>query len=233
MTGLEAKDEYKYIVFFNEERSVIKAGFSLLRTVFVGIPKVSETDAKLYEIKIFCEHCGKYIDEDARWICGYCDVEICSELPIYPFLAECSKCGKEPPALQCPHCNANVLLIDDPDPRHVARFIPGKTITPPENPVEKQKQIRNQIEEAKLQTEFARAKAELEAASKPHVSLNRREKALNDMLEEMQTLKSKNDLINKMRKEWESEAKQLPEDERDAALEKIEDIFSDARMKYL
>ncbi len=63
-------------------------------------------------IGIECPHCGKYIETNTPWICGYkqCRNENVDD---FPFIYRCEHCGAEPKAYKCHHCDALIFFTKD------------------------------------------------------------------------------------------------------------------------
>lgn len=66
--------------------------------------------------RLFCTHCGKYIDPRLDWQCGYCDHHNATTL----FIEACVNCEKPPKAFRCPSCQAPNFLDEDRDATHAA-----------------------------------------------------------------------------------------------------------------
>lgn len=71
-------------------------------------------------LKMFCEHCGKFIPSDMEWICGYCNMENL-RTKSYSFLHKCEQCRRTPKSFHCPHCNRISFFDETHDDRHPAR----------------------------------------------------------------------------------------------------------------
>jgi predicted RNA-binding Zn-ribbon protein involved in translation (DUF1610 family) len=63
-------------------------------------------------IGIECPHCGKYIETNTPWICGYkqCRNENVDD---FPFIYRCEHCGAEPKAYKCHHCDSLIFFTKD------------------------------------------------------------------------------------------------------------------------
>jgi len=61
-------------------------------------------------IGIECPHCGKYIETNTPWTCGFkqCRNENVDD---YPFIYRCEHCGAEPKAYKCHHSNCGELIF--------------------------------------------------------------------------------------------------------------------------
>jgi hypothetical protein len=60
-------------------------------------------------LRLFCEHCGKFIPSDLTWFCGYCNNENI-HTKIYSFLNKCEECKRAPQSLHCPHCGEPIFF---------------------------------------------------------------------------------------------------------------------------
>jgi hypothetical protein len=102
-------------------------------------------------LKLFCEHCGKFIPSDMEWVCGYCNLRNV-RTKLYSFLNKCEQCKRVPKSFHCPHCNATMFFDGPRDDRHPAR----NNVAPP-CPPETEEQAK-----AKKLLERGERKAELE-----------------------------------------------------------------------
>jgi hypothetical protein len=75
-------------------------------------------------LKLFCEHCGKFIPSDMPWRCGFCDTEN-YKTKLYSFLYKCGRCKQPPKSFICPHCEKRLPLAKKSSDQHPARKIQG------------------------------------------------------------------------------------------------------------
>jgi hypothetical protein len=73
-------------------------------------------------IRLFCEHCGKFIPSDMPWVCGYCDCQN-ERNNRFSFLHKCERCKRPPNSLTCPHCSEAIYFGQNKDGLHPARGI--------------------------------------------------------------------------------------------------------------
>jgi hypothetical protein len=74
----------------------------------------------LKPLRMFCNHCDKFIPSDIAWKCGHCDAENL-QTKIYSFLNKCRRCKRSPKSFVCPHCNGYVFLDLSNDSSNPAR----------------------------------------------------------------------------------------------------------------
>src|ERR1041385_8201165 len=74
----------------------------------------------LKPLRLFCDHCDKYIPSDMEWRCGYCNEEN-RATRLYSFLNKCQKCKRSPKAVVCPHCQKINFLDKERVGTHPAR----------------------------------------------------------------------------------------------------------------
>jgi len=98
-------------------------------------------------LRLFCEHCDKYVPSNLEWRCGYCDHEN-KRTRIYSFLNKCSKCKRVPKSYACPHCGVAVFLSEEKDESHPARFLCGPIEDTPLSPDEAAELLRKQKRQA-------------------------------------------------------------------------------------
>ena len=55
-------------------------------------------------LRLFCDHCDKYVPSDMVWECAHCDY-VNAFTNIFSFLNRCSRCKRVPRAYCCPHCD--------------------------------------------------------------------------------------------------------------------------------
>jgi hypothetical protein len=125
----------------------------------------------LKPLRLFCDHCDKYIPSDMEWRCGHCHFEN-TGTRIYSFLNKCKECKRAPKAVVCPHddCGGINFLdkarIDTHPARKIIRIIvPTKQEARNERRedrlsehIERKEELAYQIEEVKLNAELARLK---------------------------------------------------------------------------
>ena len=87
-------------------------------------------------LKLFCEHCGKFIPSDMEWVCGYCNLRNV-RTKLYSFLNKCEQCKRVPKSFHCPHCDAAMFFDGPHDDRHPAR----NNVAPP-RPLETEEQAK-------------------------------------------------------------------------------------------
>jgi hypothetical protein len=130
-------------------------------------------------LKMFCEHCGKFIPSDIEWICGYCNMENL-RTKSYSFLHKCEQCKRSPKSFHCPHCNRISFFDETHDDRHPARSNHQPVSVPAI--VETNEQIRAQKilerEERKAELEYkivcARLDLDLETLEKKREMLKKK-----------------------------------------------------------
>ena len=75
-------------------------------------------------IRIVCPHphCGKYIETNTPWICGFkqCRNERVDD---FPFIYRCEHCGAEPKAYQCHHCGQLIFFTKDQQEINYAKCV--------------------------------------------------------------------------------------------------------------
>lgn len=78
----------------------------------------------LRPLQLSCPRCGKHIEWNAEWTCGFCDHRN-SNTSLFPFIWKCEKttCGKPPKAFRCHHesCGESICLDSDKDDKHTAK----------------------------------------------------------------------------------------------------------------
>lgn len=135
--------------------------------------------------KLFCSHCGKFIDYQTDWVCGRCDHSNAGAYPSWGFFGECPACGEVPGALVCPHCESFNFLdakCIDQFPAQVAGFAKKHWSSDKRSREREMEEIQHQKELAVQQTELIRQKRALAAELK--VDEPRAEKPKSVQLEE-------------------------------------------------
>lgn len=123
----------------------------------------------LKPLRLFCEHCDKYVPSDMEWVCGHCN-EHNHFTKYYSFLNKCRRCKRPPKSYICPHCGAVNYLDKDEESLHPARQIDNTVPAPPlDHRVEKRQaheerkeDLANEIEIARLNAALARLKESAE-----------------------------------------------------------------------
>lgn len=82
-------------------------------------------------IGIECPHCGKHIETNTPWICGFCQ-KTNDEGSEFPFVHRCKHCGAEPKAYQCHHreCRKLIFLSKDELETNYARCVNASIVEP-------------------------------------------------------------------------------------------------------
>ena len=83
----------------------------------------------LKPLRLFCDHCDKYVPSNMEWVCGHCN-EPNLVTKYYSFLNKCYNCKRAPKSYVCPHCGEVNFLDKDRDDSHPARK--GAAPVPPE-----------------------------------------------------------------------------------------------------
>jgi len=66
----------------------------------------------LRPMRLFCDHCDKYVPSDMPWRCPHCN-EANTKTRLYSFLNKCRTCKRSPFSYVCPHCEkVNLLDVD-------------------------------------------------------------------------------------------------------------------------
>jgi len=104
--------------FFVADAIAIAIGFTLF---FFVLDKQA--------IGIKCQRCGKHVESNTPWICGY---NQCRNERVYefPFIYQCQHCGLEPKAYQCHHCNELIFLSKDHQRTNYAKFAERLVVKP-------------------------------------------------------------------------------------------------------
>jgi hypothetical protein len=146
----------------------------------------------LKPLRLFCEHCDKYLPSDTEWRCDYCGHHN-EATKIYSFLNKCEQCKRAPKAVVCPHSDCRKLnfLDRDRDGSHPAKPIlvlkeEARALLRPAGPTQEQidaekrakermrkseehadkkTDINREIEIAELDAQLAKWKAAAEANS--------------------------------------------------------------------
>jgi hypothetical protein len=115
-------------------------------------------DKMVLVIKCPNPECGKFVEIDTPWLCGFKEDGAAHEnvnTGAYPFVKECECCHKRPKAYQCHHCEELIYLSKDEDKRNFAKRLGNiKTkIDPREEKVTKQIE---KIQDKSLEYEVAK-----------------------------------------------------------------------------
>jgi len=85
-----------------------------------------------------CPHCGKHLDTNNDWLCGYCDsLNQANGFGVRRnMLNRCRSCSRRAQSLICYHCSGRVCLAACHDQRHPAQILtssenPPKPLPPP------------------------------------------------------------------------------------------------------
>ena len=116
------------------------------------------------ELKVFCNHCGKFIDWIDPWICGFCDTPN-YRTKLNSFLHKCKHCGQLPHSLTCPHCEKLICLDDFGKDENPARMADAKTppnISPDDKHTREVKEIERKREITRLNAELTKEEIVLE-----------------------------------------------------------------------
>jgi hypothetical protein len=130
-------------------------------------------------LRLFCNHCGKYIPSDSEWRCGYCDTENL-RTKLYSFLRKCQQCKRPPKAFICPHCKEPNFLDKKRDATHAAWNI--RTVVPAvvanaeelrswrkQGREDEKSGLQHEIEIAKLNAELIMVKKSVEFKEKKSI----------------------------------------------------------------
>lgn len=185
---------------------------------------------KLRPPNLFCADCGKHMDNELNWICGYCDQEI-DPLGI-SFLGKCHGCKRFAMSIECSHCHVLNAFKEGADPRHAAYAIPkpkeeaapSASLDEEEIHQKKKRKIQKEAElarERKLRNqEIAEERLTEMAAKGPE------EKSLVDDFEEAFSRgEASHLLLDEIRARKRSQAEQLPSPQREKRLQLIETIY--------
>lgn len=74
-------------------------------------------------LRLFCDHCDRYVPSDLVWQCGHCD-HTNTWSQFYSFLHKCQKCKRAPRSYGCPHCEKINFLDSTRSGSHPARKPP-------------------------------------------------------------------------------------------------------------
>jgi hypothetical protein len=74
---------------------------------------------------IQCPNCGKDIDTNTPWLCGFKSCRNENVDHQHPFIHECEKCHYPPKAYECHHCHEPIYLTTDRQKIHMAKFLVG------------------------------------------------------------------------------------------------------------
>lgn len=114
-------------------------------------------------LRLFCEHCGKYIPSDMPWTCGFCDMDN-EKTTRFSFLYKCQRCKQPPICLQCPHCSSFLFFGKNHDAKHSARSV--KSVAVPESEVQRRAQLLQSREDRKAELEHEIVVTRLDAELK-------------------------------------------------------------------
>ena len=109
------------------------------------------------ELKVFCNHCGKFIDWIDPWVCGFCDTPN-YRTKLNSFLHRCKHCGQLPHSLSCPHCEKLICLDDFGKNENPARMVDAK---PPPPEISPDDSHAREVKEIERKREITRLNAEL------------------------------------------------------------------------
>lgn len=137
------------------------------------------------KIRVFCEHCGKFIDKIMLWRCGMCDKVNGRNYPT-SYLGPCTRCGELPHAIVCPHCEKLNFLDEQRIEKNPARSLcDAKPVAPAASPDEihanEVKELERKKEIAVRAAALANAEGELERTRKALASSV--ERSLSERLE--------------------------------------------------
>src|SRR5882757_1471710 len=99
----------------------------------------------LRPVRLFCEHCDKYIPTEIEWQCGHCDQQNGAN-SYYSFLNKCPQCKRAPQAVVCPRCGQLNYLDKHRVGSHLARIIIPAS-TQPAIPPPTREEVRRQNRE--------------------------------------------------------------------------------------
>jgi hypothetical protein len=181
-------------------------------------------------IGIECARCGKYIETDTPWKCGFCGKENFNTAE-FPFVGRCGnkECGAKPKSYQCHHCGELIYFTKDRQTIHFAKCVNTPTPTEP-TPVKKDEHAEKMVELDKgiKVTELEVKKAELDVKLKQ----------FKDVLEPVK-LKSKGERLRsgvRNRTELDEEVRRLKTEadkefpnDKDAREQRYRDIDDEAR----
>jgi len=165
-------------------------------------------------IRIFCDHCGKYVPSNQPWVCSRCDYQN----HLKSFLDCCEECKQAPKAYRCPHCGGLIFLDADQIETHPARKF--TTDEPRNTEAEEvaqwdrdQRRIRQEIEFNQLLTERAKwVQRRKEAEEKadpppPGPKPSPLEAHLRTMEEAIRLVAAEQDLVDRELKEYEEKCR--------------------------
>lgn len=142
----------------------------------------------LKPLRLFCDHCDKYVPSDMSWRCSHCRHEN-ERTRIHSFLNKCRNCKRSPKSYACPHCGQLNFLDTDQEAAHPALPV-GSQPPPPAPAVDAQEQMLRKRAEQKATLEhkivIARLDAELRGIKesvdfkKEKSARERLEKSFND-----------------------------------------------------
>jgi ribosomal protein L37E len=137
-------------------------------------------------LRLFCEHCGKYVASDTEWECGVCNF-FNKKTRYYSFLNKCKNCKRSPKAFECPHvgCNNVNFLDDEKDGKHPAKLkgIPAPPVDAEEERRLKREDRLDTKEDLEHRITLAKLNLELKNWEQPNDNKSPREK-LRDLFEQ-------------------------------------------------
>jgi hypothetical protein len=213
--------------------------YSLICATLVLITFLYFSDGiRSYIPKLFCPHCGNYIDDSRPWRCGHGEHSNGSSC-----LGPCLECHELPKTLICPHprCGKDISLNGEHDAEHKAEFIFEKGGAKSIEEERREQLAAEEFEIArgsmrlkneKMNVEILRVQKAREHLQSPKTPVSLAQTELNGMLDDVKGAKAKMELLVKLRKDWTQETANLPEDEQDEARGRMEEILKTAEMKY-
>ncbi|HWA85283.1 MAG TPA: zinc ribbon domain-containing protein [Opitutus sp.] len=134
----------------------------------------------LKPLRLFCEHCDKYVPSDMPWQCSHCNFEN-DRTRYYSFLNKCQECKRPPKSYVCPHCGTVNFLDKDQDSAHPARKSTRCVLPEPVIDLREEKQRQHEDQKQDLVREIEITKlnarlAQLKASPEFQKELNAREK---------------------------------------------------------
>ena len=186
----------------------------------------------LKPLRLFCQHCDKYMPSDMEWRCAHCGHENWAT-KYYSFLNKCQNCKRPPKSVACPHCGKLNFLDRDGDGSHPAVRIfvpvPQSPLVPPvppiippttaqvravkrENHADRKEAIQQEIEIAKLNADLVRCKESAEFREE----LKRMAKLIKNFSEHEADVMGVKMVVKKKRSEYAETFKDDPEGLQDA-----------------
>ena len=121
-------------------------------------------------LRLFCDHCDKYVPSDMPWRCSHCSHEN-ERTRIHSFLNKCRNCKRSPKAYACPHCGQFNFLDTDREVAHpalpVGRPPAAESTTDPRKEklrerIEQKESLEHEIVIARLDAELKHIKESAE-----------------------------------------------------------------------